>query len=86
MTETAGARPLSDDGVRRWADYEIATPSAMMSHDFYVQMSRAVLALLARYEAAEAALARVREERDGLLAFKRGIDEALNSGDGVYRP
>lgn len=25
-------------------------------------------------------------ELNGLREFKRGVDEALNSGDGVYRP
>lgn len=25
-------------------------------------------------------------ELNGLRAFKRNVDEALNSGDGVYRP
>jgi hypothetical protein len=25
-------------------------------------------------------------EIEGLRAFKRGVDEALNSGDGSYRP
>jgi len=26
------------------------------------------------------------DEVEGLRAFKRNVDEALNSGDGVYRP
>lgn len=29
---------------------------------------------------------RLLEEVESLRAFKRGVDEALNSGDGVYRP
>lgn len=28
----------------------------------------------------------LRDEVDSLRAFKAGVDEALNSGDGVYRP
>lgn len=31
-------------------------------------------------------LVALRNERDSLRAFKRGVDEALNSGDGSYRP
>lgn len=29
---------------------------------------------------------KLRVERDSLAAFKRGVEEALNSGDGSYRP
>jgi hypothetical protein len=28
----------------------------------------------------------LRDEVDSLRAFKAGVDDALNSGDGVYRP
>lgn len=28
----------------------------------------------------------IEAERDGLQRFKAGVDEALNSGDGSYRP
>jgi len=28
----------------------------------------------------------LRRELEGLRAFKRSVDEALNSGDGTYRP
>ena len=28
----------------------------------------------------------LRDEVESLRAFKRGVDEALNSGDGSYRP
>ena len=31
-------------------------------------------------------IATLRKERDALLGFKASVDEALNSGDGVYRP
>ena len=31
-------------------------------------------------------LAQARAELDGLRAWKRSVDEALNSGDGAYRP
>ena len=31
-------------------------------------------------------VATLRKERDALLGFKASVDEALNSGDGVYRP
>jgi len=36
--------------------------------------------------AARSALAEKERELESLRAFKRGVDEALNSGDGVYRP
>lgn len=31
-------------------------------------------------------MGRMQAEIDGLRAFKRTVDEALNSGDGTYRP
>lgn len=31
-------------------------------------------------------LERLRREVEGLRAFKRSVDEALNSGNGSYRP
>ena len=34
----------------------------------------------------EQRLQAVTAELEGLCAFKRSVDEALNSGDGVYRP
>jgi hypothetical protein len=36
--------------------------------------------------ALESELAQVQEELEGLRAFKRSVEEALNSGDGAYRP
>lgn len=33
-----------------------------------------------------ASIERLANERNGLLAFKRSVDEALNMGDGSYRP
>jgi hypothetical protein len=36
--------------------------------------------------AVAAALAELRAEIRGLLAFKASVDEALNMGDGSYRP
>jgi hypothetical protein len=37
-------------------------------------------------EALKAEVARLKEEIVGWVGYKRGIDEALNSGDGSYRP
>jgi hypothetical protein len=37
-------------------------------------------------EAWNAAAREHAQELESLRAFKRGVDEALNSGDGVYRP
>ena len=34
----------------------------------------------------ERELAEAKREIESLRAFKRGVDEALNSGDGIYRP
>lgn len=36
--------------------------------------------------AAHAEVERLEAELESLRAFKRNVDEALNSGDGVYRP
>jgi hypothetical protein len=35
---------------------------------------------------AQAVVEALRTELEGLRAWKRSIDEALNSGDGAYRP
>jgi hypothetical protein len=40
----------------------------------------------ATIEALKAEVARLEEEIVGWVGYKRGIDEALNSGDGSYRP
>ena len=39
-----------------------------------------------RLAAAQARVEALRQEVEGLRAFKRSVDEALNSGDGSYRP
>ena len=40
----------------------------------------------AQVAALESELAEAQTELEGFRAFKRGVDEALNSGDGAYRP
>jgi hypothetical protein len=40
----------------------------------------------ARIEEVEQEVVYLREEVRGLRAFKRSVDEALNSGEGYYRP
>jgi hypothetical protein len=42
--------------------------------------------LKAELSVAQSALADKERELKSLRAFKRSVDEALNSGDGVYRP
>jgi len=42
--------------------------------------------IAAEFAAAHSALAEKEREAESLRAFKRGVDEALNSGDGSYRP
>lgn len=42
--------------------------------------------LLAEVRRLRARVAELESECNGLRAFKQGVDEALNSGDGSYRP
>ena len=45
-----------------------------------------VVGLVSAIQAMGEELNQVKEDREGLLAWKRNVDEALNSGDGSYRP
>jgi hypothetical protein len=51
-----------------------------------VELDKQVGKLTEELMLAESALAEKERETKSLRAFKRGVDEALNSGDGSYRP
>jgi hypothetical protein len=44
------------------------------------------MVLAADYDRLRAHAQRLQDRVEGLEAFKRSVDEALNSGDGSYRP
>lgn len=50
------------------------------------EAERDVQTITSDYQEASTALNILAEEVESLRAFKRSVDDALNSGDGVYRP
>ncbi len=55
-------------------------------NDRYATASRQILELLNHCETLENEVIAAAEIIAGYQSYKRNIDEALNSGDGVYRP
>jgi hypothetical protein len=68
---------LLEDKWRQMEAYGFTSPAVTLDRIEALRSERD--AALKRAEEAE-------RERDGLRAFKNSVDEALNSGDGTYRP
>lgn len=77
---TANARIFLIQHYARGDGFEIYIPASASNR------TDETFAAVSRYLQGGTELKELRREVEGLRAFKRSVDEALNSGDGSYRP
>lgn len=82
---TAEAVVKMADKQRQTAESELAIAQSDLSHAEIIAREQLASAKAALDRCDDARM-KAEQELEGLRVFKRSVDEALNSGDGSYRP